>query len=303
MKSKLKLFKKQIALQSMVIPGIIFLIIFSYIPIAGLAIAFMDYGVLDTIKTADWAGLENFKNAFSDKYFWQAVKNTLGISFLKLLIGFPFPIILAIMMQLMGENRFKRSVQTITYLPHFLSWIVLGGMVISWFSVSGIFNQLLARLNLLDEPKNYLLDKDNYWMIAVMSDVWKEAGWNTVLYIAAMTGIDPTFYEAAKIDGASIIQQIRYITIPSIRYIISLNLIMTVSGLLGSNLDQTLVLMNSQNRKSAEVINSYVYRIGIAEGNFSYSTAVGLAISVVSLILLVTANYLTKRLNDGKSVF
>lgn len=303
MKSKLKLFKKQIALQSMVIPGIIFLIIFSYIPIAGLAIAFMDYGVLDTIKTADWAGLENFKNAFSDKYFWQAVKNTLGISFLKLLIGFPFPIILAIMMQLMGENRFKRSVQTITYLPHFLSWIVLGGMVISWFSVSGIFNQLLARLNLLDEPKNYLLDKDNYWMIAVMSDVWKEAGWNTVLYIAAMTGIDPTFYEAAKIDGASILQQIRYITIPSIRYIISLNLIMTVSGLLGSNLDQTLVLMNSQNRKSAEVINSYVYRIGIAEGNFSYSTAVGLAISVVSLILLVTANYLTKRLNDGKSVF
>lgn len=303
MKSKLKLFKKQIALQSMVIPGIIFLIIFSYIPIAGLAIAFMDYGVLDTIKTADWAGLENFKNAFSDKYFWQAVKNTLGISFLKLLIGFPFPIILAIMMQLMGENRFKRSVQTITYLPHFLSWIVLGGMVISWFSVSGIFNQLLARLNLLEEPKNYLLDKDNYWMIAVMSDVWKEAGWNTVLYIAAMTGIDPTFYEAAKIDGASILQQIRYITIPSIRYIISLNLIMTVSGLLGSNLDQTLVLMNSQNRKSAEVINSYVYRIGIAEGNFSYSTAVGLAISVVSLILLVTANYLTKRLNDGKSVF
>ncbi|AVM42138.1 ABC transporter permease [Fastidiosipila sanguinis] len=303
MKSKLKLFKKQIALQSMVVPGIIFLLIFSYIPIAGLVIAFMDYGVLDTIKTADWAGLDNFKNAFSDRYFWQAVRNTLGISFLKLLIGFPFPIILAIMMQLMGENRFKRSVQTITYLPHFLSWIVLGGMVISWFSVSGIFNQLLARLNLLDEPKNYLLDKDNYWMIAVMSDVWKEAGWNTVLYIAAMTGIDPTFYEAAKIDGASILQQIRYITIPSIKYIISLNLIMTISGLLGSNLDQTLVLMNTQNRKTAEVINSYVYRIGIAEGNFSYSTAVGLAVSIVSLILLVTANFLTKRLNDGKSVF
>lgn len=303
MKSKLKLFKKQIALQSMVVPAIIFLLIFSYIPIAGLVIAFMDYGVLDTIKTADWAGLDNFKNAFSDRYFWQAVRNTLGISFLKLLIGFPFPIILAIMMQLMGENRFKRSVQTITYLPHFLSWIVLGGMVISWFSVSGIFNQLLARLNLLDEPKNYLLDKDNYWMIAVMSDVWKEAGWNTVLYIAAMTGIDPTFYEAAKIDGASILQQIRYITIPSIKYIISLNLIMTISGLLGSNLDQTLVLMNTQNRKTAEVINSYVYRIGIAEGNFSYSTAVGLAVSIVSLILLVTANFLTKRLNDGKSVF
>lgn len=303
MKSKFRLFKKQIALQSMVVPGIIFLIIFCYIPIAGLSIAFMDYGVLDTVKTADWAGLNNFKNAFSDKYFWQAVRNTLGISLLKLLIGFPFPIILAVMMQLMGENRFKRSVQTITYLPHFLSWIVLGGMVISWFSVSGIFNQLLARLNLLNEPKNYLLDKDNYWMIAVLSDVWKEAGWNTVLYIAAMTGIDPTFYEAAKIDGASILQQIRYITIPSIKYIISLNLIMTISGLLGSNLDQTLVLMNSQNRKTAEVINSYVYRIGIAEGNFSYSTAVGLAVSVVSLILLVSANYLTKRLNDGKSVF
>lgn len=295
-------FGRQWEIQSMIWPGIIFMIIFCYIPIYGLTIAFKNYTVIDTLSSAPWVGLENFKIIATDKYFWESVVNTLGISFLKLAIGFVIPIILAIMIYEVGMGRFKKIVQTISYLPHFLSWIVLGGMLITWFSTTGMFNQLLLDLGLISKPQNILLDPGKYWWIAVLSDVWKEAGWGTILYLAIMAKIDPTYYEAAKIDGASRLRQIWNITLPNMRMIISLNLILTISGLLGSNLDQTLVLMNSQNRERAEVINSYVYRMGLTQGDFSYATAVGLGVSVVSVILLVLANKVTSKLNDNQSV-
>lgn len=295
-------FGRQWEIQSMIWPGIIFMIIFCYIPIYGLTIAFKNYTVIDTLSSAPWVGLDNFKIIVTDKYFWESVVNTLGISFLKLAIGFVIPIILAIMIYEVGLGRFKKIVQTISYLPHFLSWIVLGGMLITWFSTTGMFNQMLLDLGLISKPQNILLDPGKYWWIAVLSDVWKEAGWGTILYLAIMAKIDPTYYEAAKIDGASRLRQIWNITLPNMRMIISLNLILTISGLLGSNLDQTLVLMNSQNREKAEVINSYVYRMGMTQGDFSYATAVGLGVSVVSVILLVLANKVTSKLNDNQSV-
>lgn len=295
-------FKNQWEIQSMIIPGVIFMIIFCYVPIYGLTIAFKNYTVIDTLDSAPWVGLENFRIILSDRYFWDSVINTLGISFLKLLIGFVIPIILAIMIYELGMGRFKKMVQTISYLPHFLSWIVLGGMLITWLSTSGLFNQLLIGLGVITNPQNILLDPGKYWWIATLSDIWKEAGWGTILYLAIMAKIDPTYYEAAKIDGASRMRQIWNITLPNMKMIISLNLILTVSGLLGSNLDQTLVLMNSQNRVRAEVINSYVYRMGMTQGDFSYATAVGLGVSIVSVILLVTANKVTSKLNDNQSV-
>ncbi|OAB33535.1 ABC transporter permease subunit, partial [Paenibacillus macquariensis] len=216
--------------------------------------------------------------------------------------GFIIPIILAIMIYELNGGRFKKFVQTVSYLPHFLSWIVLGGMLITWFSTTGLFNELLLNIGLISKPQNILLDAGKYWWIATLSDIWKEVGWGTILYLAIMSKIDPTYYEAAKIDGASRIRQIWNITIPNMKSIISLNLILTVSGLLGSNLDQTLVLMNSQNRVKAEVINSYVYRMGMTQGDFSYATAVGLGVSIVSVILLVTANKVSSKLNDNQSV-
>ncbi|NMM51001.1 sugar ABC transporter permease [Paenibacillus aquistagni] len=295
-------FFRQWELQSMILPGVIFMIIFCYIPIYGLSIAFKSYTVIDTLDTAPWVGLYNFKIIMTDKYFWDAVINTLGISFLKLAIGFVIPIILAIMIYEVSISRFKKFVQTISYLPHFLSWIVLGGMLITWFSTSGLFNQLLLSLGIISQPQNILLDPNKYWWIATLSDIWKEAGWGTILYLAIMAKIDPTYYEAAKIDGASRLRQIWNITLPNMKTIINLNLILTISGLLGSNLDQTLVLMNSQNREKAEVINSYVYRMGLTQGDFSYATAVGLGVSIVSVILLVSANKVTSKLNDNQSV-
>lgn len=288
---------RQFPLQLMVLPGIAFMIVFSYIPIYGLSIAFKNYTVVSKLSSAKWVGLYNFKIILGDKYFWDSVINTLGISFLKLLIGFPIPIILAVMIYEVKDGPFKRITQTISYLPHFLSWIVLGGMMISWFSTTGIFNQILMFFGVIEEGKNILLDASKYWWIASLSDIWKEAGWGTILYLATMAGIDPTYYEAARIDGASRFRQIWNITLPLITPIISLNLILTISGLLGSNLDQTFVLMNTQNQPKAEVINSYVYRMGLTQGDFSYATAAGLGVSIVSAILLVTANQMTKKLS------
>lgn len=297
-KKKKQLFKRQLPLQLMVLPGIIFMLIFSYYPIYGLTIAFKNYTVIDTLSSARWVGFENFRIVATDKYFWGSVVNTLGISMLKLLIGFTTPIVLAIMIYELEDGPFKKISQTISYLPHFLSWIILGGMVINWLSTSGMINQILIGVGILDKPVNYLLDADKYWLIAVLSDTWKEAGWGTILYLATMAGIDPTYYEAASIDGAGRFRQIISITIPHLRTIISLNLILTISSLLKSNLDQTLVLMNSQNRSHAEVIDSYVYRMGLTQGDFSYATAVGLGVSIVSVILLVIANTISKKFNE-----
>lgn len=301
-KHRMKKFKSQLPLQLMVLPGIIFMIVFSYIPIYGLTIAFKSFSVTDTISSAPWVGLENFRIAFEDKFFWESVVNTLAISFLKLAIGFVAPIILAIMIFELKDGWFKKTVQTISYLPHFLSWIVVGGMLISWLSTTGLLNTFLVYIGLMDNPRNFLVEPESYWMIAVLSEVWKGVGWGTIIYLATMAGIDPTYYEAAKIDGATKLQQIIHITLPLMKFIISLMFILSVGGLLGSNLDQTLVLINPLNASHAEVINSYVYKIGLAQGDFSYATAVGLAISIISLILVLITNKLTKKFND-KSVF
>ncbi|MGX7199795.1 ABC transporter permease [Enterococcus nangangensis] len=294
-------FFKQWQLQLMAIPGVVYMIIFSFIPIYGITIAFKSYTVIDTMDSAPWVGLQNFKTIMSDQYFWQSVVNTLGISALKLAFGFILPIIIAIMIYELRDSLFKRVIQTISYLPHFLSWIILGGMLITWMSSNGMINQLLGLFGATPST-NHMLDAGKYWWIASLSDVWKEAGWGTILYLAAMSRIDPTYYEAAKMDGATRIRQIFSITIPMIKGIISLNFILAVSGLFNSNLDQTLVLMNSQNQPKAEVINSYVYRIGLMQGDFSYATAVGLGVSVISVALLALTNIVTKKLNDNKSV-
>lgn len=299
---KLKKFYDQRQLHWMVLPGVAFMIVFNYIPIYGIIIAFKNYTIVDTVSSAPWVGLENFRIIMEDSFFWEAVRNTLAISLMKLFLGFAIPIILAVMIFEMRDGHLKKVIQTISYIPHFFSWIVLGGMLISWLSTNGFINQVMMSLGLMNQGVNHLLDPDKYWWIAVLSDLWKEVGWGTILYLAGMSRIDPTFYEAARIDGASKLTQIRTITLPLLAPIISLNLILNVSGLLGSNLDQTLVLMNAQNQNKSEVINSLVYRMGLTQGDFSYATAVGLGISVISIVLLVITDRITRKMNNGRSV-
>ncbi|MDN6437288.1 MAG: ABC transporter permease subunit [Lactococcus sp.] len=297
----LKAFKSQWQLQSMAIPGVVYMLIFNFIPIYGLTLAFKNYSVISGIGGSTWNGLDNFKTILQDKYFWESVVNTFGISAIKLSVGFVMPIIIAILIFELKWTPFKKLVQTITYLPHFLSWIILGGMLITWMSSSGMVNDIFSAVGIKTNT-NHMLDANKYWLIAALSDVWKEAGWGTILYLATMSKIDPTYYEAADIDGASRLRKIWSITLPSLGNILALNLILSVSGLFNSNLDQTLVLMNSQNQPKAEVINSYVYRVGLSQGDFAYATAVGLGVSVISVILLVGANHLTKKMNNNQSV-
>lgn len=303
MKEKLKKLKAQWPLQVLVWPAILLMIVFSFIPMVGLVIAFQEYRPLYGILGSDFVGLANFKAFLTDPYFFEALKNTFGISLLKLCIGFPAEVIFALMINELAASKFKKVTQTISYLPHFLSWVILGGMLISWMGSTGLFNSALMSLGLISHPIPFLSNPDAYWWIAALSDIWKEVGWGTILYLAAMASINPTLYEAAKVDGAGKLKRIWHITLPGIRSIVILMFVLRVGGLIGSNLDQALVLQNASNLSASQVIDSYVYTMGMKHGDYSYATAVGIFSSVISVIFLLTANFFTKKIDDDTNVF
>lgn len=274
------------------------MIIFHYIPMYGILIAFKHFDIIGTISSAPWAGLEHFRAFLEDDNFWYIVKNTLGISLLKLAIGFPLPIVFALFLNEIRSTRFKKSIQTISYLPHFLSWVILGGILTTWLADTGLINQLLLAWGWIDQPISYLAEPGYFWTIVVSSDIWKELGWSAIIYLAAMAGVSTDMYEAATIDGAGRFQKMWYVTLPAIKGTISILFILAVSGILNSNFDQILVLRNSLNESASNVVDIYVYQVGIQQGRFSYSTAVGLLKSVLALILLLIANSVTKRMNN-----
>jgi ABC-type polysaccharide transport system, permease component len=286
-------------LQAMALLGIAWMILFNYIPMYGIMLAFKEYIGIGDPANAPWAGWTHFQAIWEDDQMLDVVKNTLGISFLKLVIGFPIPIIFALFLNELRSLKFNRIVQTISYLPHFLSWVILGGILITFLSDVGIVNDILMGLKLIDEPITYLAEPEYFWTIAVSSDIWKEFGWNAIIYIAAIASISPELYEAATIDGAGRFQKMRFVTLPSIRGTISILFILAVGAMLNSNFDQIMVLKNQVNETSSQVIDTYVYQVGISQGRFSYSTAVGLVKSVIALILLLFANSVTKRLNQS----
>ncbi|MBU5670406.1 ABC transporter permease [Paenibacillus brevis] len=284
-------------IQIMALLGIAWMIIFNYIPMYGVVIAFKDYDIIRTISEAPWVGLEHFKEFLSDENFGYVMRNTLGISLLKL-ATFPLPIIFALFLNEVRSLRFKKSIQTISYLPHFLSWVVLGGILATWLSDVGIFNKIFMALNLIDQPISFLAEPKYFWTIVITSDIWKELGWSAIIYLAAITSISPEMYEAARIDGAGRFQQMWYVTLPAIKATISILFILAVSGVMNSNFDQILVLRNALNDSASNVIDYYVYYTGLSQGRFSYSTAVGLFKSVIAITLLLIANQVSKKLND-----
>ncbi|CQR51521.1 ABC transporter permease [Paenibacillus riograndensis] len=289
---------RQRYLQIMALLGVAWMIVFNYFPMYGIVIAFKNYDIIGSIGSAPWAGLEHFREFFEDENLGYVVKNTLGISALRLLIGFPLPILFAILLNEMRSVRFKKSVQTISYLPYFLSWVILGGILTTWLADVGIINHLLMKLHLIHEPVNFLAEPKHFWGIAVISSIWKELGWSAIIYLAAISGISPELYEAAKIDGAGRFQRIKSITLPSIAGTVSILFILAVSGILNSNFDQIMVLRNSLNESASSVIDIYIYQTGLQNARFSYSTAVGLVKSVIALLLLLISNSVTKRINN-----
>lgn len=302
MKKTLEKWWKQRYLQFMVLPGIIWMIVFNYIPMGGIVIAFKKFKITKPISEAPWVGLKYFQEFFEDSNFLDIMTNTVGISMLKLIIGFPLPIIFALLINEIRNMKFKRVAQTISYLPHFLSWVVLGGILVSWLSTEGIINDFLVAIRVLKEPVSFLGDPKHFWGLALISDSWKELGWSAIIYLAAISGIDQQLYEAATVDGASKIQKIKFITIPSITGTIAIMLILQVSGLLNANFDQIMILKNQINVSSSQVIDTYVYQVGMMSGKYSYATAVGLFKAVIALALLLISNKTSKKLL-GRSLY
>lgn len=292
-------FFKQLAnqkyLQVMALLGVAWMLIFNYIPMGGIVIAFKKFKITRTIAEAPWVGLQYFKEFFMDDNFLNIMQNTLGISLLKLIIGFPLPIIFALLLNEIRHVKFKKIAQTISYLPHFLSWVVLGGIMVTWLSKTGVINDFLVASRIIKEPISFLGDPKYFWGLSVISDSWKELGWSAIIYLAAISGVDQQMYEAATVDGATKLQKIFKITLPSITGTIALMLILQVSGLLNSNFDQVLILKNQINVSRSQVIDTYVYQVGMTMGKYSYATAVGLFKSVIALLLLVIANKTSKK--------
>jgi len=286
-------------LQVMALLGVAWMLLFHYAPMYGIAIAFKEYIGIGEISNAPWAGWGHFQDIFEDDLMLKVIRNTLGISLLKLLIGFPIPILFALFLNELRSLRFNRVVQTITYLPHFLSWVILGGILITWLSDVGIVNDVLMGLGIIKEPIFYLGEPQYFWSIVIASDIWKEFGWSAIIYIAAIASISPELYEAATIDGAGRFQRMRYVTLPSIKGTISILFILAVGSILNSNFDQILVLKNQVNESASSVIDIYVYEIGIKQGRFSYSAAVGLVKGLIALILLLLANSFSKKMNQS----
>jgi putative aldouronate transport system permease protein len=296
-----KWFKKlysQRHIQIMALLGVLWMIIFNYVPMYGVIIAFKEFNIVKSISEAPWVGFMHFKEFFQDESFVDVMRNTLGISLIKLAIGFPLPIIFALFLNEVRSVGFKKAIQTISYLPHFLSWVILGGILATWLSDVGIINNVLLALNFIDEPISYLAEPSYFWSIIITSDIWKELGWSAIIYLAAIASVSPELYEAATIDGAGRFQKMWYVTLPSIKATISILFILAVSGVLNSNFDQILVLRNSLNESASNVIDIYVYQTGMQQGRYSYSTAVGLFKSLIALILLLIANRVTKKMND-----
>lgn len=298
--------KDQLSLQSMIIPGILFVFVFTFIPLYGVLIAFKEYNIVTGIKgifEAEWVGLANFKEFVNDINFWNMLKNTLGINLLSLLITFPFTILFAILLNEVTSAKFKKLTQTVTYLPHFISWSIFGGLVISILSPStGVVNYLLQKLGIIDQAIHFLGNPDYFWLLAVLTNLIKELGWGAILYLAAIAGIDQEMYEAAYMDGATRFQRIWHITLPSITGTIVILLVFQISNILNSGFDQFFVLQNPLNIDASEVIDTYVYKVGLQEFRMEYATAVGLMKTVIALFLLYLANFIAKKIT-GKGIF
>ncbi len=288
-------------LQLLVIPGIILLFVFSYIPIYGLVMAFQEYRMGDFPGSSEWVGLKQFISLFTDPYLPQILRNTMVISLLKLTIGFVCPIIFAVFLNEMHADKTKKVIQTVSYLPHFISWTVCAMLLMDLLGSKGAVMDILALFGV--ERFDFFQRGDLFWGMALFSDTWKELGWGSIIYISAMAGVDAEMYEAADIDGATRAQKMWHITIKAIKPTIVLLFIMQVGGILNANFDQIMMLTkqlgNSMLKDYANVIDTYIFQVGISQGRVSFGTAAGLVKSIINFILLIVANAIADKAGEN----
>ena len=281
----------------LLLPAVVYFIIFKYIPMYGVTIAFKDFNFARGIMGSKWIGLENFRFLFQLDNFYTVFFNSIWLSFIRLVWGFPVPIILALLLNEMRSLCLKKAIQTVIYLPHFISWVVMGGIIISFLSPTwGVVNYLIRSLG--GDPIFFMARTEYFRRIIVISDIWKGAGWGTIIYLAAITGINPELYEAAIVDGANKFQRLWYITLPGIKTTIVLLLVLQMGRIMNNGFEQIFILQNPLNLSVSEVFETWTYRLGLISGRFSFATTVGLFTSVVSLFFLLGANFLAKKMGE-----
>ena len=299
--------KRQRVLQIFAWAGIISLLIFNYAPMAGILVAFKKYSKKDGfwgIFNNEWAGLKYFREFFSDYMCWPVIKNTLIISFLKILASFPAPILLAIMLTEVRNRHFKKFVQAVSYLPYFISWVIVAGILTAFFSQSrGLVSELIIKLGISDKGVSFLTNPDAYYQLAVWTSIWKSTGWWSIIFLAAISGIDPGLYEAAMVDGAGRLKRIWHITLPGILPAIVTVLILSVGsflggGMMGGNFDQTMMLGNKLNASASEIVQTYAFKTGMVDLRFNYATAIDLMQSIISVVLIFATNAVSKKVTD-----
>lgn len=291
-----KVIWKNRAVYLMILPVIIYYILFHYKPMYGIIISFMDYNPRRGVSGSEWVGMKHFIDFFTGPYFWRLLGNTLKLSLSTLLIGFPVPILLALLINELRSKKFSKAVQTITYMPHFVSMVVLCAMIRQFVGANGFITSFFS---LFGYDGGNLLNHGEYWIpIYVVSNIWQGAGWGSIVYLAALTGIDSELYDAAKVDGANRWKQTIHVTIPCILPTIIIMLIMRVGQIMGVGYEKTILLYNEGIYDVADIISTYVYRRGLLDRQFSFSTAVGLFNSVVNFILVIGANQISKKTTE-----
>ncbi len=282
----------------MCIPGLIFLIIFKYVPMYGIMMAFQNFNFKKGIFGSPFNNFANFKQLFNSAKFFTVFANSVTLSMLRLVISFPIPIVLALMLNEIKWSPFKRTSQTLMYLPHFISWVVLGGIATNFLSVSdGLINGIIVALG--GQKINFLGSDEWFRTVIIGTNIWKEAGWGTIVYLAGLTAINPEYYEAATVDGATRWQRILHITLPGISGTIVIMLVLAVGGLMNNGFEQIYLFQNDLNQSVSEVFETYTYDIGIVGGRYSYSTAVGLFKNVIGTILVFSTNTIAKKLGGS----
>ena len=286
----------------MSVPFVIWLFVFRYLPIWGWTIAFQHYRPGTKLWEQEWTGWDNFRLLFREEAFYLVMRNTLAMSLINLALGFATAITLAVLLNELRSVLFKRVVQTISYLPHFISWVVASSIIVTALSTdgSGIVNLILLKLGLINEPILWLAEGKYFWGILGVSEVWKNVGWNTIIYLAAITAIDPAQYEAAEIDGANRLQRILYVTLPGLKPIIVLLMIMNIGNILESGFEPQYLLGNGLTADYSDNLDIFVLKYGIAMGNFSFATAAGVFKTVISIALLFGANHMAKRFGQDR---
>lgn len=284
-------------LYAMLLPALVYYTVFHYVPMYGALIAFKQFSITKGIMGSPWVGFQHFTYLFELEKFWQVFWNTIIISLYRLVFGFPLPLIVAILLNEARKIMFKRTVQTIIYLPHFISWVIMGGLLISLLSTDqGAVNNAVRSLS--GEPIGFLTDERVFRSTLVGSMIWKEFGWNTIIYMAALAGLNPQLYEAAVMDGANRWRRIWHITLPGIRSTIIILFILRIGSLMEAGFEQIFVLYHPGVYRVADIIDTYVYRIGLTEGRYSLAAAVGLFKSAINFTLLIVANWLSRALGE-----